>query len=106
MIAPRDLSNALRIYVSNPRYLKALVVGADRVDLNGMPAGTVTGEHAAIAEAQYKRQREKWEAKQKQAVVAPLAEPLKPVADVTPSGPRRISLADLRAAAKARQAVA
>ena len=45
-IAPRDLSAALRIYVSNVKYLKALVAGADRVDLNGMPAGTVTAEHA------------------------------------------------------------
>jgi ProP effector len=35
-IAPRDLSAALRIYVSNSKYLKALVAGADRVDLNGI----------------------------------------------------------------------
>jgi ProP effector len=106
MIAPRDLSNALRIYVSNIKYLKALVVDADRVDLNGMPAGTVTAEQADIAKVQYQRQCEKRKAKQKQAVVAPVVEQPKSVADVTPSGPRRISLADLRAAAKARQAVA
>jgi ProP effector len=104
MIAPRDLSSALRIYVSNIKYLKALVIDAGRVDLNGMLAGTVTTEHADIAKAQYKRQREKRKAKQTQAVVAPVVE--LPIADIAPSGSRRISLADLRAAAKARQAVA
>ncbi len=103
-IAPRDLSAALRIYVSNAEYLKALVAGAERVDLQGKPAGTATAEHAAIAKAQYKRQREKPKAKQKQAVVAPVVE--KPVAAVTPSTPPRSGLADLRAAAKARQAAA
>jgi ProP effector len=93
MIAPRDLSNALCIYVSNIRYQRALVAGAERVDLKGMPAGTVTTEHADIAKAQYKRQREK------RKVAAPVVEP--PTADA-----RRISLADLRTAAKARQVVA
>jgi len=103
MTSPRDLSTALRIYVGNIGYLKALVAGADRIDLNGMPAGTVTAEHADIAKAQYERQREKRKARQ---IVAPVVEPPKPVADVTPSAQRRLGLADLRAAAKARQAVA
>jgi ProP effector len=103
-ISPQALSDALRIYVSNIKYLKALATGADRVDLNGMPAGTVTAEHADVATAQCRQRHEKREAKQKQAVVAPVVEPPKPV--MTPSAPRRISLADLRAAAKARQAVA
>src|SRR5215469_13249267 len=58
-IAPRDLSVALRIYVGNIGYLKALVTGADRIDLNGMPTGTVTAEHADIAKAQYEQRREK-----------------------------------------------
>jgi len=100
-IAPCDLSAALRIYVSDSKYLKSLVAGADRVDLNGMPAGTVTAEHADIAKAQYERRREKQKAKQKQLAVAPAkpAEPPKPVA----AAPHRISLADLRMAAQARR---
>ena len=100
-IAPCDLSAALRIYVSDSKYLKSLVAGADRVDLNGMPAGTVTAEHADIAKAQYERRREKQKAKQKQLAVAPAkpAEPPKLVA----AAPRRISLADLRMAAQARR---
>jgi ProP effector len=101
-IAPRDLSNVLRIYVSNSKYLKALVAGADRLNLNGLPAGTVTAEHADIAKAQYEQRRGKNKAKQKQLAVAPAkpAEPPKPVA----AAPRRISLADLRMAAQARRA--
>jgi ProP effector len=62
-IAPRDLSAALRIYVSNGKYLRALVAGADRVDLDGMPAGTVTAEHADIAKAQYELRRDKHKGK-------------------------------------------
>jgi ProP effector len=91
-IEPRDLSAALRIYTANVKYLKALVTGADRVDLNGMPAGMVTAEHADIAKTQYTRRRRAF------APVKP-AEPPKLVA----AAPRRISLADLRMAAQARR---
>ena len=106
-IAPRDLSVALRIYCSNIKYLKALVAGADRVDLNGMPAGTVTAEHADIANAQYEERRDKHKAKQKQQAptngaaksgLRPVTVEKKPDA-----APRRISLADLRMAAQARR---
>ncbi len=96
-VAPRDLSAALRIYVSNSKYLEALVAGAERVDLKGMPVGTVTAGHADIAKAEYERRREKQKAKQKQLAVAKPAEPPKPAT------PRRISLADLRMAAQARR---
>jgi len=99
-IAPRDLSAALRIYVSNIKYLEALVAGADRVDLNGMPAGKVTAEQGDIAKAQHERRREKQKAKQKQLAVAKPAESPKPVA----AAPHRINLADLRMAAQARKA--
>jgi ProP effector len=100
-ISPRVISDALRVYVSNPRYFKTLVAGADRVDLNGMPAGMVTAEHADIAKAQYEQRREKQKAKQKQLAIASArsAEPPKPVA----AAPRRISLADLRAMGQARR---
>ena len=101
MIAPRDLSAALRIYVSNRKYLKALVAGANRVDLNGMPAGTVTAEHADIAKARYEQRCDKHKAKQKQLAVAPAKPAESPIA----AAPRRLSLADLRMAAQARRVV-
>jgi ProP effector len=100
-ISPRDLSAALRIYVSNIKYLKALVAGADRVDLNGMPAGTVTAEHADIAKGEYEHRREKQKAKLAVAPAKP-AEPPKPIA----VAPRRIGLADLKTAAQARSGTA
>jgi ProP effector len=98
-VTPREVSDALRMYTSSSRYLKALVAGADRVDLNGMPTGTVTAEHADIAKAQYEQRRDKHKAKQKQQTP-------KNGAGKAALAPRRLSLADLRAAAKARQAVA
>ena len=104
-IAPRDLSVALRIYVSNIKYLNALVAGADRVDLTGMPAGTVTAEHADIAKAQYEQRRDKPKATQKQQAPTKGAAKsgLSSTEKVLDAAPRRlISLADLRAAAKAR----
>jgi ProP effector len=106
-IAPRDLSAALRIYVSNIKYLSALVAGAERVDLNGIPAGTVTAEHADIARVQYEQRRAKHKAKQKQQ--APMNGAAKPeprpatVEKKPDAGPRRLSLADLRTAAQARR---
>jgi ProP effector len=109
-ISPRTISDALRVYVGNPWYLKMLIAGADRVDLNGMPAGTVTAEHADIAKAQYEQRRAKHNAKQKQQ--APANGAAKPelrsatVEKKPDAAPRRLGLADLRAAAKARQAVA
>jgi len=97
-ISPRVISDALRIYTSSSRYLKALVAGAERIDLNGMSAGTVTADQADIAKAQYEQRRDKHKAKQKQ--LAPTNGAGKPEL-----APRPLSLADLRAAAKARQAL-
>ena len=53
-VTPRDLSDALRVYVRNPRYLKAQATDADRIDVNGMPAGKVTAEQANIAKLRRK----------------------------------------------------
>ena len=41
-VRPRDLQSALRFYTSNRGYLRALLAGACRIDLDGKPAGTVT----------------------------------------------------------------
>lgn len=54
---------ALACYVHLPRYLKAVRVGAERVDLDGQPAGTVNEEEASHArqklEGLQARQRER-----------------------------------------------
>src|SRR5215468_5639214 len=50
-VQPRDLQSALRAYTSNAGYLRALLVGACRIDLDGKPAGTVTPEDEAVAKA-------------------------------------------------------
>jgi ProP effector len=104
-ITPQALSDALRIYVHNPHYLKALAAGADRVDINGMPAGKVTAEQADAAKLRRNLIFERRKAKQEQqAAIAPAksVEASKPIASL----PRRLGLADLKAAAKARQAAA
>jgi ProP effector len=83
-VTPAELSRALRFYVANNVYRSRLVAGAARVDLNGEPAGEVTVQ-------QVTRQ----------------AAPRAPRTIATSSAPRtvappRISLADLREAARRR----
>jgi ProP effector len=101
-ISPRVISAALRVYVSNGKYLKARITGAERVDLNGMPAGTVTAEHADIAKAQYERRRDKQKAKQKQQAPTNGAGKLEPqpTETVSSAAVRRLSFSDLRRAAQ------
>jgi ProP effector len=103
-IVPRDLSDALHTYVANIGYLKAMVAGADRIDLNGVPVGTVSAEHADIA---YERQCDHKAKQKQQAPTNGAGKPeLSSTEKVLDTAPRRLGLADLRAAAKARQAVA
>jgi ProP effector len=49
IVSPRAIRDALRFYVGSKRYQEALVVGAERVDLAGAPAGIVSTEEAARA---------------------------------------------------------
>lgn len=85
-IDPAALTAALRSYVSADGYLCRCLVGAPRIDLNGEPAGVVTAEEAASSKARLddnrKRAKQRREARQ----------------------PKRLSLADLKAAARARKA--
>jgi sRNA-binding protein len=46
----REVRNALRRYTSNSSYLRGLRAGAERIGLNGAPAGVVTAEQAAVRE--------------------------------------------------------
>jgi len=101
-VTPRAVGDALRLYVGNPRYLKACVTRADRIGLNGNPAGQVSAEDAASAKIRKKTKDAKWrERKQSNGKPVVVVEPIK-----SEPAPRRISLADLRAAAQARRAVA
>ena len=45
-IASRTLRIALHRHTSAPAYLALLIAGATRIDLDGLPAGTVTAEQA------------------------------------------------------------
>lgn len=101
-ITPEELEAALRHYCGNTAYLFACREGADRIGLDGEPAGTVTAHEAEHAVYILERRRQKAAAKAKanklttaqQAKLAPRPEP------------KRISLSDLRAAAQQRRAAA
>ena len=99
-VQPRDLQSALRAYTSNAGYLRALSAGAYRIDLDGKPAGTVTPEDEKVAKARLASPRA-------QVPPAPAMRPAeenqKPSA---PSGPKRLSLADLREAGRRRREAA
>jgi ProP effector len=92
-----DLKIALRRYTDSLGYQRNLRANATRIDLNGEPAGTVTADQAQWAEkkvaAIYKRRAEALQrAAQKPAPIGP-------------PKPKKLSLADLRAAAQARKAM-
>jgi tetratricopeptide (TPR) repeat protein len=93
------LPKGLRVYCASFGYLRTITAGAERVDLDGNPAGVVTAEAAALALAllaargdkEKRRQDEKERQGSKQ----------KPAR--TPPQPKRITLADLRKAAEKRR---
>lgn len=82
-IVASDVKTALGCYTGNAGYLAACREGAARVDLNGEPSGTVTA-----GEAEHARSR----------LHKASTRPSPP-----PSPKRRLGLADLRAAARARK---
>jgi len=89
-IATAEIYRALRRYCSNPSYLGRLCKGAERLDLDGKPAGAVSDDEAARARARLAR------IKAKKANRAAAANPQAPPIE-------RLSLADLKAAAVARK---
>lgn len=58
-VSKTKAKRALASYVRSPQYHKSLVAGADRVDLNGEPAGTVTEQEAEHAQTMLKQMRER-----------------------------------------------
>jgi ProP effector len=51
VVAPRELANALRNYTSNAGYLRNLLAGAWRIELDGKPVGAVTKAEEINAKA-------------------------------------------------------
>lgn len=96
-ISHRRISAALARYCRSPSYLKAVKEGVARIGLDGEPAGQVTATEAEAARKQLaalgKRNKA---AKEKEKAAA------KPAAAAA-SGPKRLSLSDLKKAAAARK---
>jgi len=86
-ITPVELHNALGAYCSNQVYLNYTRKGAWRLDLDGKPVGVVTADEEAHAKATLAGIKAKREARAK--------------AQTQPA--KRLSLADLKAAARARK---
>jgi len=86
-VSAAELSLALRYYVSNKVYKSRLAVGAPRIGLDGKSAGVVTPEEIP--------------APSPPSPSPPLPPPTPAPAPASP--PRRLSLADLRAAAARRR---
>jgi ProP effector len=98
-----EIKRALRFYCADPRYLRACTDGADRLDLAGNIAGTVTAPQAENAKAmvtgiEAKRRRREQTRKPGSSPASPSPSP----ASTSPS-PKRLTLADLRAVAAARK---
>ena len=89
-VTPDELALALRCYVANRIYRSRLIAGAERIGLDGTPVGTVTPDQVPP----------KVERKTQPAIKQKVQEPPKP------APPKRLSFADLRAAAARRKAAA
>src|SRR5262249_40240913 len=94
-ITPAELHKALGVYCSNPAYLEHTRTGAWRLDLDDNPAGVVTAAEEAHAKATLAGIRAKKEARTSAAKAA--------AQSAIPQPSKRLSLADLKAAALARK---
>lgn len=100
-ITADELKAVLRYYVGNLGYLLACREGAERVDLDGNAAGTVTAAEAAHATAIVARRRQNKPAAAKPAPAKPAPAPQR---TPQPAPARNLSsFADLRAAGRARR---
>jgi ProP effector len=86
-IEPHELVAALRAYCGNAVYLSRLRPGAVRIDLDGNAAGTVTAAEAARAAEQLATRVLKMAARKK---------PAPPAQASVPTGPKRLTLPDLK----------
>jgi sRNA-binding protein len=104
----RSVGAALRRYANSPAYLRTIIEGAVRVDLDGAASENVTAMEAAHAAERITTRLAVVEVKSKDAIkprtpanvniVAPL-----PNRNAAKPGPRRLGRADLKRAAAARR---
>ena len=93
----RVLSVALSAYARRVMYLKGLVAGATRVDLDGNPAGEVTARDAEYAAAKLAETLASREAKRAAAVETKGAEPIgKQVATTAAAAPPAVKVLTLK----------
>jgi sRNA-binding protein len=100
----------LRFYTQSFGYLRNMKEGAERLNLAGEPVGFVTADEAKDAadgakacQMRIERRRTKREAAQ--PITQPITQPAQPITQpITETAqPKRLGLADLRAAALARR---
>ncbi len=91
---PIEISRALRYYVADVRYHRAVVEGAERIDLDGNPAGTVTAAEAENSKRSVAGMEAKLAQRRSRADSTPPA---------TALAPKRLSLSDLKTAAASRK---
>jgi sRNA-binding protein len=95
-VTPSELKNALHIYTSNRFYrAQSQQVGTPRIDLAGNPAGVVTAKQVAKDPA--------YHALKAAVTAAQVTSPPMGAPPSSPPAPRRLSLADLRAAGARRK---
>jgi ProP effector len=102
-----ELIRALAMYCSSEGYLEGVLTGAWRLDLEGKPAGAVSADdekHAKAKRAGIRTRREAVMAAAITQVAASRAQAPALAAKAEPGpGPKRLSLADLREAARRRR---
>jgi sRNA-binding protein len=108
-LSHRDVGDALRRYTNRGAYLRTIIEGAVRVDLDGATSGNVTAKESAHAAERIVKSLASAVGKPKNKIkpnapakVSFFQSPANP--DAPNSGPRRLGLADLRLAAAARRA--
>jgi ProP effector len=92
-VDPHIIGLALKLYTIHSGYLRSLVEGAPRVDLNGAEVGTVTAEAASHAQMLLERFLKRYAANK------PIKAKPAPAAKATPPA----GISSLRAAARARR---
>ena len=73
--APDALGVALRYYTGGTSYLKVMIAGASRVDLQGRKAGLVTARHAKMARRRLAEMGGNDQAPSRGAAVSDVAQP-------------------------------
>jgi sRNA-binding protein len=96
-MTPIEVARALRVYTSNIDYLRNMLAGTYRIDLDGKATGTVTPEDEACAWAK----RAAWSARIAARAENEARAKAKAKA-IEAAKPKQITLADLKAAAQER----